>query len=147
MSGEFRGESHTCICMAESLYCSPETITTLNPPCVYVCVHVKLLSCVRLFVIPWTIACQAPRSIEFSRQEYWSRQPNPSPRDLPEQGIKPGSPALQAHSLLSEPPGKPELTLPQYETKNLKKKKKRKYFLHFTWITLLQNEVKMKIAK
>ena len=45
--------------------------------------------------------------MEFSRQEYWSGKPFPSPGDLPEPGIKPGSPALQADSLLSEPPGKP----------------------------------------
>ena len=44
---------------------------------------------------PWTLACQAPLSMEFSRQEYWSGFPFPSSRDLPDPGIKPGSPALQ----------------------------------------------------
>ena len=56
---------------------------------------------------PWTVAYQAPQSMEFSRQEYWSGLPFPSPEDLPNPGIKPGSPALQADALPSEPPGKP----------------------------------------
>ena len=67
----------------------------------------KLLICVQLFVTPWTIAYQAPQSMEFSRQEYWSGLPFPSPGDLPNTGIEPGSPALQADALQSEPPGKP----------------------------------------
>ena len=58
---------------------------------------------------PWTVACQAPLCIGFSRQGYWSWSPFPSPRDLPHPGIKPRSPSLQADSLLSEPPGKPLL--------------------------------------
>ena len=56
---------------------------------------------------PWTVACQAPQSIGFSRQEYWSGLPFPSPGDLPDPGIEPGTPALQADSLLSELRGKP----------------------------------------
>ena len=52
-----------------------------------------------------------PLSMEFSRQEYWSGQPFPSPVDLPDPGIKPGSPALQADTLMSEPPGKPNNAL------------------------------------
>ena len=52
----------------------------------------------------WTVAHQVPLSMEFSRQEYWSRLPFPSPGDLPNPGIKPKSPTLQADSLLSEPP-------------------------------------------
>ena len=68
---------------------------------------VKLLSHVRLFAIPWNEAYQAHPSMEFSRQEYWSELPFPSPGDLPDLGIEPGSPALQADSLPSEPPGKP----------------------------------------
>ena len=47
---------------------------------------------------PWTVAQQAPLSMEFSRQEYWSRLPFPSPEDLPDPGIEPGSPKLQADS-------------------------------------------------
>ena len=67
----------------------------------------KLLSRVRLFATPWTVARQAPLSMGFSRQEYWSGLPFPSPGDLPNPGIEPGSPALQADALSSEPPGKP----------------------------------------
>ena len=55
----------------------------------------------------WTVARQAPLSMGFSRQEYWSGLPLPSPGDLADPGIEPGSPASQADSLLSEPPGKP----------------------------------------
>ena len=61
---------------------------------------------VRFSVTPWTVAPQAPLSMEFSRQEYWSGLLFPSPGDLPNPGIKPRFPALQADSLLSEPPGK-----------------------------------------
>ena len=67
----------------------------------------KLLSHVQFFVIPWTGACLAPLSMEFSRPEYWSGLPFPSPGNLPDLGIKPRSSTLQADSLLSEPPGKP----------------------------------------
>ena len=56
------------------------------------------LSCVQLFVTPWTVAPQVPLSKGFPRQEYWSGLPSPSPGDLPNPGIKPGSPALQADS-------------------------------------------------
>ena len=66
-----------------------------------------MLSHVPLFVTPWTIACQAPLSMEFSRQEYWSGLPFPSPGDLPDPGVEPRSLTLQADSLPSEPPGKP----------------------------------------
>ena len=66
----------------------------------------KSLSHVQLFATPWTVAFQAPLSMEFSRQEYWSGQLFPS-RDLPKLGIEPRSPALQADSLLSEAPGMP----------------------------------------
>ena len=69
--------------------------------------NVKLLSCVRLFETPWTVAYQAPLSMGFSRQEYWSGLPFPSPGVLPDPGIETGSPALQADALLSESPGKP----------------------------------------
>ena len=77
---------------------------------VLVKVKVKSLSCVRLFATPWTIAHQAPPSMEFSRQEYWSGLPLPSPGDLPDPRIEPGSPALRADALPSEPPGnQPEM--------------------------------------
>ena len=51
---------------------------------------------------PWLVACQAPLSMGFSRQEYWSGLPFPSPGDLPDPGIEPRSPALQPDSLLTE---------------------------------------------
>ena len=67
----------------------------------------KSLSRIQLFATPWTVACEAPPSMEFSRQEYWNGLPFPSSVDLPDPGIKPRSPALQAAALPSEPPGKP----------------------------------------
>ena len=68
-------------------------------------VKVKSLSHVRLFATLWTVAYQALPSMEFSRQEYWSGLPFPSPGDLPDPGIETRSPALQAAALTSEPPG------------------------------------------
>ena len=56
---------------------------------------------------PWTVAYQVRPSMGFSRQEYWSGLPFPSPGDLPDPGIEPRSPALQADALTSKPPGKP----------------------------------------
>ena len=56
--------------------------------------EVKSFSCVQLFVTPWSVAYQAPPSMGFSKQEYWSGLPFPSPEDLPSPGIEPGSPAL-----------------------------------------------------
>ena len=68
-----------------------------------------MLSCfhhVHLFATPWTVAHKALLSIGFSRQEYWSGLPFPSPGGLPDPGIEPRSPTLQADALTSEPPGK-----------------------------------------
>ena len=67
----------------------------------------KQLSHVWLFATPWAAACQAPLSMEFSRQEYWKGLLLPSPGGLPDPEIKLWSPALQADSFSSEPPGKP----------------------------------------
>ena len=67
--------------------------------------EVKSLSHVRLFATPWTVAHQVPPPMGFSRQEYWSGLPFPSPGDLPDPGIESRSPALQADALTSEPPG------------------------------------------
>ena len=72
-------------------------------------VKVKSLSRVRLFATLWTVAYQASPSMGFSRQESQSGLPFPSPGDLPESGIEPRSPTLQADALLSEPPGKPNI--------------------------------------
>ena len=80
-----------------------------NLPAVWERKKLKSLSRVRLFATPWTVAYQAPPSMGFSRQEGWSGLPFPSPGDLPDPGIKPGSPTLQADALPSEPPGKPAM--------------------------------------
>ena len=71
-------------------------------PCV-----LSLFSHLRLFATPWTVARQVLLSMGFSRQEYWSGLPFPLPGDLPDPEIEPGSPALEADALTSEPPGKP----------------------------------------
>ena len=64
------------------------------------------VSHVSLFVTPWTVACQTPLSMGFSRQEYWSGLPSPSPGDLPDPGIRPTSPILAGRFFTFEPPGK-----------------------------------------
>ena len=71
--------------------------------------EVKSLSRVWLFATPWTVTYQAPPSMGFSRQEYWSVLPFPSPGDLPDPGIEQVSPTFQADALTSEPPGKPKI--------------------------------------
>ena len=78
-------------------------------------IKVKLLSRVLLFETPWTAASQTPLSMGFSRQEYWSGVPFPSPGDLPDSGIEPGSPALQEDALPSKPPGNPKSAILQYK--------------------------------
>ena len=75
-----------------------------------VCVHTQSLSCVQLFVTPWTVARQAPLSMEFSRQEYWSGLPFPTPGDLPDPVVEPASlmsPELASGFCSTEPPVKP----------------------------------------
>ena len=67
---------------------------------------VRQLSRDQLFATPWIVDYQAPLSMRFSRQEYWSGLPLPSPEDLPNPGIKPRCPTLQAGSLPAEPPRK-----------------------------------------
>ena len=74
---------------------------------VFKVIKVKSLSRVRLLATPWTTAYQAPPSMGLSRQEYWSGLPFPSPGDLPDPGIEPGSTTFQADALTSEPPRKP----------------------------------------
>ena len=71
----------------------------------WVSASAQWLSHAQLFVTPWTVAHEAPISIEFSRQEYWSELPFSSPGDLPDPGIEPGSSVLQADTLPSELPG------------------------------------------
>ena len=89
----------------KSLFLFPQAVQCLTDTCVCVCVCVSR-SVVSDSVTPWSVARQAPLSMEFSRQEYWSWLPFPSPGDLPDPGMEPRSPALQADSSLSEPPGK-----------------------------------------
>ena len=74
--------------------------------CSWTLAKVKSLSCVRLFATPWTIAYKAPLSMGLCKQECWSALPFPSPRNLSNPGIEPGSPALRAEALPSEPSGK-----------------------------------------
>ena len=76
-------------------------LNTLNSMCA------QSLSLVLLFLTPWTVACQAPLSTEFSRQENWGGLPFPSLVDLPDPGIEPSSPALAGRFFTTEPPGKP----------------------------------------
>ena len=99
---------------------------------------VKSLSHVLLFTTPWTVAYQTPPSIEFSRQEYWSGLPFPSPGGLPNPGIEPGSPTLQADTLPSEPPGKYPSEGRQNENHN-----HRKLIKLITWTTALSNSMKL----
>ena len=68
---------------------------------------IKCFSCVQLFVTPWTGICQAPLSMGFPRQKYWSGLPFPFPGNLPDPGIEPTSPALAGRFFTTEPPGKP----------------------------------------
>ena len=84
--------------------CHTETNANCKSTMCFYCLVAKL--CLTL-ATPWTVAHQAPLSMGFSRQEYWSGLPFPSPGDLPDPGIEPWSPALQADSLPSELPGKP----------------------------------------
>ena len=76
----------------------------------WILVAVYLLNCVRFFVTSWTVPHQAPLSMGFSRQGYWSGLPLPSPGNLPDPGIEPtslASPALAGRFFTTEPPGKP----------------------------------------
>ena len=87
--------------MSPSAYTSPSRNLTVvshvtSCVCVCVCVCVCLLSHVQLFETAWNIACQAPLSMEFPRQEYWSKLSFPSPGDLPQPGIEPASLASPA---------------------------------------------------
>ena len=114
--------AHMLICMYAPLSPSmctyehmlqPAYITPVTCMFVHMCGEVKVKAthfC--LFVTPWTIACQAPLSMGFSRHEYWSGLPFPPSGDLPSPGIEHRSPVLQADSLPSEPPGKSHKRVP-----------------------------------
>ena len=92
----------------------------------------RLLCHVPLFATPWTVAPQAPLSMGFSRQGYCSGLSCPPPGDLPDPGIKPRSPALQAYSLLSEPLGKAQL----FQHQLLKQKQSQQSYLLNTVLKL-----------
>ena len=85
-----------CLHQAQGLFCAQGYCTVLG-----------LVTQSWVFETPWTVACQAPLSLEFSREEYWSGLPSPTPGDPPNPGMEPRSPTLQVDSLLSELPGKP----------------------------------------
>ena len=91
------------------------------------CVWTQLLSCVWLFATPWTAACQAPLSMKFSRQEYWSgKLPLPIPGDLPNPGIKPTVlvlPAIASGFFTTVPPGKPNTNCTTTNSEGRKAKK------------------------
>ena len=107
----------------------------LQPMHVYT---LSLFSRVRLFATPWTVAHQAPPSMGFSRQEYWSGLPCPPPGHLSYRRIELTSPALQADSLLSEPPGKPQNTgvgsLSLLQGMDLPDSGIKPGLLHYRWI-------------
>ena len=95
-------------CTLERMNSTSENCTHTDDVCV--CCVLTLLSHIRLFVTPWTVAQQAPLSMGFSKQEYRSGLLFPSPGDLAHPGIEPRSPTLQEDSLPAEPPGKPKNT-------------------------------------
>ena len=84
----------------------PQLVLTEFCLLTHACMRAQSLSCVQLFATPWTAVHQAPLSMGFSRQECWSGLSFPPPGDLPNPGIEPGSPTLQADSLLAESQGK-----------------------------------------
>ena len=103
------------------------------------CVHGQWLSHVQLFATTWIVARQAPLSIRFSRQEYWSGLPFPSPGDLPDPGIEPvslASPAWAGVFFTSEPPGKPR-KLHLHHSNPGNNQSKITYFLHVLYRNVL----------
>ena len=78
--------------------------------CVRVCANAQLPSHAQLFATPWTVACQTPLSMGFSRQEYWRGLLFPPPGHLPNAGIEPVSPALAGRFFTTESPGKTSFT-------------------------------------
>ena len=118
---QFADSSHFCQCLTVSQKHQMMQSSESEPLCALEQKqNCKQLCCVPLFMTPWTVAHQAPLSMEFSRQEYWSGQPSPSPGELPDPGIKPGSPALQvdvlplshqgSHTLQTDVCGRPFLS-------------------------------------
>ena len=97
--------------MCPALVCAVSLDLSMSPMgWVVLCAVLSHCSCVLGFAILWTVARQAPLSMRFSRQEYWSEMPLPSPEDFPHPRIESESPTLQADSLPSESSGKPKNT-------------------------------------
>ena len=101
-----------CLPMAHSLHLGMPFFQLFSfpiplPAFVSLVIVAQSLNRVWLFVTPWTVARQAPRSMGLPRQEYWSGLPFPSPGDLPNPGIELVSPALSGRVFTAEPPGKP----------------------------------------
>ena len=80
--------------------------------------HCLVAKSCQLFATPWTIACQAPLSLGFPRQEHWSGLPFPSEGDLPDPGVEPKSPALTGGFFTAEPPEKPKEILASFIVHN-----------------------------
>ena len=93
-----------CICYFP--FYASFVLLMLHLSTVVICICAQLLSCVWLFATLWTIACQAPLFMQFSRQEYWNGLLFPSPGDLPNSGIEPTYPALADGFFTTQPPGK-----------------------------------------
>ena len=85
------------------------TLFFFNGDTLLLCCAVLCLVTSDSFATPWTVAHQAPLSVGFPREEYWSGLPFPLPGDLPDQGIEPASPALAGGFFTTEPPGKVQL--------------------------------------
>ena len=106
-----------------------------------------LSHCVQLFATPWTIVHQAPLSMEFSRQEYWSGLSFPPPGDLPDPGIKPlspASPALAGGFFITVSPGKPRWLFSQHRTSTVIPNifiKSQRLRLHAMPLTFLSNNL------
>ena len=94
---------HSCDMLSKAKLHGERSVVARDRACVLRVL--SRFSRVPLFATSWTVACQAPLSMGFSRQEYWSGLPFPSPGDLPNPGIKLRSPTLQADALTSAPPG------------------------------------------
>ena len=120
LPGEFQGQNQAILWKSESgflklsalvIFLSKSTyqLFSFHKTTIFLFLFFSL-SCARLFATPWTVAYQAPQSMGFSRQEYWSGVPFPSPGDLPDPEIEPASPApptLASGFLTTEPPRKP----------------------------------------
>ena len=111
----------------KTVYCHPAYLTYMQSES-----EVKSLSRVQLFATPWTVARQAPLSMGFSRQEYWSGLPFPSPGDLPNPGIEPESPALAGRFFTTSATWKAAVGVHQLSNISIKQDK-----LHFIFLSFL----------